>query len=87
MKQSDKFPCGKEEFKYYVSHKNDKIVTPLCIIISKSSKFMESFKNLKYVSILIRDVQFLQNTIKSRKEFVNPINKKFSWTPVSTENI
>ena len=47
IKTSNKFPCGKKSFKYFISYKNDKNVLKLCILLPKRSGYVKRFDNTK----------------------------------------
>lgn len=44
---SNKFPCGKKSFKYFISYKNDKNVLPLCILLPEWRGYVKRFDNTK----------------------------------------
>ena len=44
---SNKFPCGKKGFKYFIGYKNDKKVIPLCVLLPNLSGYVKRFDNTK----------------------------------------
>ena len=42
---SDKFKHNDDDFKYFIGHKEDDIVSPLCIILPQMSRYIQYFDN------------------------------------------
>ena len=42
---SDKFKCSDTGFKHFIGHKDDNIISTLCIVLSQMSGFMKYFDN------------------------------------------
>ena len=79
-----KVSSGKTEFKYFTDYKNAKNIRPLCIFLPKTSAFRRDFDETKYISFLIKDDNYLKNTIKFGKK-LKIVSKKNLSEPVYNE--
>ena len=46
---SNKVPFGKKGFEYFIGYKDDREVTPLCIILPKMSAYKGDFDETKHI--------------------------------------
>ena len=56
---SNKFPFGKQDFKYFIGYKGNKKINPLCIFFPEMSIYRRSFYKTKCTYFMIK---FLINT-------------------------
>ena len=62
---SDKFPFGIQDFKYFISYKDNKEIRSVCIFVPEMSIYKGQSDKTKYIYILlkknIRSKKFLRN--------------------------
>ena len=81
---SNKISFGKKDFKYFVGNKEARKVRTLCIFFPKMSAFRRRTDEIKYVSFLIKLLEFLgkYNVIWKKG---GDIKKEFDSEPVYNE--
>ena len=53
---------GKKSIKCYVGYKDNKRVRPLCVMLQKISAYRKDFDEDKYMSLLIKNDEFLEKS-------------------------
>ena len=52
---SNKFPFGKQDFKYLIGYKDNKEIRPLCILFQEMSIYKRYFDKTKCIYFMIKD--------------------------------
>ena len=52
---SNKFPFGKQDFKYLIGYKDNKEIRPLCILFPEMSIYKRYFDKTKCIYFMIKD--------------------------------
>ena len=59
MVASNKFPFGKQDFKYFIGYKDNKEIRPLCILFQETSIYI--YDKTKCMYFTIKDENILIN--------------------------
>ena len=58
---SNKFPLGRQDFKYFIGYKDNKEITPLCIFFPEMSIYKRYSLKTKCMYFMIKDEKLLIN--------------------------
>ena len=64
---SNKFPFGKQDFKYFIGYKDNKEIGPLCIFFPEMSLYKRFSDKTKCMYFMIEDEKILINMWKYGK--------------------
>ena len=64
---SNKFPFGKQDFKYFIGYKDNKEIGPLCIFFPEMSIYKRFSDKTKCMYFMIEDEKILINMWKYGK--------------------
>ena len=57
---SKKVSFRKKGFKYFIVYNDDEKVKPICIMLPKITRYVQSFDESKYISFLIKDNELIE---------------------------
>ena len=77
MAVSKKFPFGKQDFKYFISYKNNKL---LYIFFPEMSKYKRYSDKIRCINFMINDLKKVDKLMTIRGKNGNIIKRKFYWT-------
>ena len=83
---SNKFPFGKQDFKYFTSFKHDKKIGTLCIFFPNMSAYRIDFDETEYMSFLMKDEVFLEKYNEIWGKVSSIIKKEFNSETVHNKN-
>ena len=66
---SNKFSFGKQDFKYFISYKDNKEIRPLSIFFPEMSKFKRYSDKTKFMYFMIKEEKILINIWQFVKKF------------------
>ena len=78
MVVSNKFPFGKQDFKYFIGYKYNKKIRPLYIIFPAMSTYKINFDKTKHMFFMIEDKNFFDKYMKIWEKVSNIIKNKFN---------
>ena len=82
----DNFKHGDNGFKYFIGHKDDNIIRPLCIILPQLSRYIKYFeKGGKNKSFMIKDDSVLVKYNEIWNKIKKILNTKFCSMPAYDE--
>ena len=55
---SNKFPFGKQDFKYFIGYKDNKEIRPICIFFPEMGIYKRYSDKTKYMCFVIKDENF-----------------------------
>ena len=58
---SNKFPCGKQDFKYFIGYQENKEIRPLFILFPQMSIYIKDSGKTKCMYFMIKDENILIN--------------------------
>ena len=80
---SDKFRHSEEGFEYFISHQEDEIVKPLCIILQQMNGYIKYFDNGgKNMSLSIKNSEVWEKYEEIWEVIKNKLNIKFHSQPI-----
>ena len=74
MAVSKKFPFGKQDFKYFISYKNNKL---LCIFFPEMSKYKRYSDKIRCINFMINDLEKVDKLMTIREKNDNMIKRKY----------
>ena len=75
---SDEFPFGKQDFKYFICHKDNKGIRPLCIFFPEMSIYKRYCDKSKCMYFMIKDEKTSDEYMTIWKKLSNIIKKFIS---------
>ena len=76
---------SKNDFKYFLGYKDDRKVTPLCIILPKIRAYRRDFDETKYISFSVKNDKLLVKCNQIWGKVSNNIKKGSDREPASNE--
>ena len=75
---SNKFPLGKQDFKYFIDYKDNKKIRPLCIFTLEMRIHKRYFEKTKCMYFMIKDENNFNEYMKIWEKVSNIMKNKFN---------
>ena len=75
----------KKGFKYFICYKDAKKIKPSCIFLPKMTEYRKDFDETKYIYILIKDDELLEQYNEIWEKLKNSLKKELGSNPIYNE--